>query len=242
MNDPDITKSLQTIKDYADGVYGETEMFWNDPFSMKSNMFSPAWAAPALSIDSDWYAICPDDSAIQKSKVLTSEIADLVGNNTQNYPLYSAKYEAPGSPNAQSDIFTFYIPEGYTLWLGLHGHHGGTGAAFGKPYNRAGVEGTPVQLTPLGVNTATRVNTSFSGSTTSKVEFYLAKISAGPCTFHISGLIAQLLRNGTAPESGEFITGRGTRGLQFASFPEIEYYSANINKGQIGMSVSFTEV
>jgi hypothetical protein len=36
--------------------------------------------------------------------------------------------------------------------------------------------------------------------------------------------------------------GRGTIGLEFASFPEIEYYSANINDGQVGMSVTLAEV
>jgi len=242
MNDSDITKSLNTIKDYSDGIYGEGPFYWNDPFAMESNLFSPAWSAPAISIDSDWYAICPDDVGIQKSKVTTASISDLVGNNTQNYPLEAAKYQAPGNPTAQSDVFSFYIPEGYTLWLGLHGHHGGTGAVFGKPYNRAGTEGTPVQITPLGVNTPNRVNTSFSGSTTSRVDFYLAKISAGPCTFHVVGLIAQLLKNGVSPEAGEFVSGRGTTGLEFVSAAQIEYYSAKINNGQIGMSVTLAEV
>ncbi len=242
LNDPDNERSLHTIKDFADGLYGEGPFFWNDPYATKSNMFPPAWAAPAISIDSDWYAICPDDAGIQKEKVLTADIANLVGNNTNNYPLYAAKYTAPGNPNAQSDKFTFYIPEGFTLWLGLHGHHGGTGAAFGKPYNRAGAEGTPVQLTPLGVNTATRVNVSFSGATTSKVEFYLAKIAPQPCTFHVVGLIAQLLPNGVTPETGSFISGRGTTAVEFANTPDIEYYSSVINNGQVGMSASFIEV
>jgi hypothetical protein len=242
LNDPDNEKSLQTLKDFADGLYGDGPFFWNDPYAMNSNMFSPAWAAPALSIDSDWYAICPDDVGVDKEKVLTSDIADLVGNNTNNYPMYAAKFTAPGNPNLESDKFTFYIPEGYTLWLGLHGHHGGTGGAFGRPYNRSGVAGTPVQLTPLGVNTATRVNTSFSGSTTSKVEFYLAKTAPTPCVFHVVGLIAQLVKTGATPEAGPFMSGRGTTGVEFATVPDIEYYSSAINNGQIGMSATLVEV
>jgi hypothetical protein len=226
MNDSDMENSLHTIKDFADGLYGEGPFFWNDPYAMKSNMFSPAWAAPAISIDSDWNAICPDDVGVTKEKVLTSSISDLVGNNTQAYPAYAGKFTAPGSPTAQSDRFTFYIPTGYTLWIGLHGHHGATGKAFAQPYTRSGVAGTPVEVVPLGVNTTTRVNTSFAGSTVGKVEFYLSKVASSPCTFHIVGLIAQLVKNGTTPETGNFIAGRGTTGLQFASPIDIEYYSS----------------
>ena len=237
-----LENSLQTIKDFADGLHGEGPLFWNDPYAMESNMFSPAWAAPAMSIDSDWYAICPDDVGVSKEKVLTSSISDLVGNNTNAYPMYAAKFTAPGNPNLESDKFTFYIPEGYTLWLGMHGHHGGTGAAFAKPYNRLGTAGTPVTLTPLGVNTPTRVNSSFSGTTTSKVEFYIAKIAPSPCVFHIVGLVAQLVKNGKSPEAGPFVSGRGTTGLEFSTLPEIEYYSAAINDGQIGMSATLVEI
>jgi hypothetical protein len=237
----DLDNSLHTIKDFADGVHGSGPFFWNDPYAITSNLFPPAWAAPAISIDSDWDAICPDDVGIQKSKVLTSSISSLVGNNTQGYPKYTAKYEAPGNPNAESDRFTFYIPDGYTLWIGLHGHHGTTGKAFIQSYKN-GTAATPVELTPLGVNTANRFSNSVSSSTGDKVEFYLAKVASSPCTFHVVGLMAQILKTGQVPETGEFITGRGTTGLEFTSLPDIEYYSAAINNGQIGMSATFAEV
>ena len=237
----DTENSLMVVKDFADGLYGPGPFFWNDPYTMSSNMFPPAWAAPAMSIDTDWDAICPDDVGVTKESVLTSSVSSLVGSNTQDYPMYTAKFTAPGSPTAESDRFSFYIPEGYTLWLGLHGHHGTTGAAFAQPYKN-GVAGTPVNIAPLSVATATRVNTSFSGATADKVEFYLAKTAPSPCTFHISGLIAQLLKNGATPEQGKFVSGRGTTGLEFASLPEIEYYSAAINNGQIGMSATFAEI
>jgi hypothetical protein len=241
MNEPDTERSLQTIKDYFDGLYGEGPFFWNDPYAMKSNMFSPAWASPAMSIDSDWYAVCPDDVGVQKEKVLTSSISSLVGSNTQNYPLYAAKFTAPGSPTAESDKFTFYIPDGYTLWIGLHGHHGTTGKAYIKPYNN-GTAGTAIELTPLGVNTATRFSTSISSTTADKAEFYLAKVASGQCVFHIVGIIAQLLPTGQTPATGKFLSGRGTNGLEFGSAVDIEYYSSAINNGQIGMSTTFVEV
>ena len=241
LNASSLEDSLQTIKEFADGYYGEGPFFWNDPYAMKSNMFAPAWASPAMAIDSDWYAICPDNVGVTKEKVLTSSISSLVGTNTQDYPLYAAKYTTPGSPTLESDKFTFYIPDGYTLWIGLHGHHGTTGKAFIKPYKN-GTAGTAVELTPLGVNTATRFNVSISSAVGDKAEFYLAKVAPSPCTFHIVGIMAQLLPTGQTPSTGNFISGRGTTGLEFASFPTLEYYSANINDGQIGMSATLVEV
>lgn len=240
INTPDLEDSLNIIKDFSDGLHGTSKLFWNDPYATTSNLFPPAWAAPFMSIGTDWDAICADDVGISKEVVTTASISALVGDNTQGYPASSAKFTAPGNPNAESDRFTFYVPNGYTLWLGLHGHHGATGAAFGQAYKN-GVAATPVELTPLGVNTATRVNKSFSSTIADKVEFYLAKVAPSPCTFHVSGLIAQLLPSSTSPSVGNFIPGRGTTGLQFASFPEIEYYSANVNDGQIGMSATFAE-
>jgi hypothetical protein len=240
LNSPDLEDSLQVIKNFSDGLYGYSKLFWNDPYATTTNLFSPAWAAPFMSIGTDWDAICPDDVGVTKEIVTTASISSLVGNNTQGYPVNSAKFTAPGSPNLESDKFTFYIPDGYTLWLGLHGHHGTTGAAFGKAYKN-GVAATPTNITPLGVNAVTRVNTGFSSAVADKVEFYLAKIASTPCTFYISGLIAQLLPTGSSPTTGNFIAGKGTTGLQFASFPQIEYYSANINNGQIGMSATFAE-
>jgi hypothetical protein len=241
LNAPELEDSLQTVKEFADGYYGHGPFFWNDPYAMKSNLLAPAWASPAMSIDSDWYAICPDDVGVQKEKVLTSSISSLVGNNTQNYPLYAAKFTAPGNPTLQSDKFTFYIPDGYTLWIGLHGHHGTTGKAYIKPYNN-GTAGTAVELTPLAVSTATRFSTSISSTVADKAEFYLAKVASGQCVFHIVGIIAQLLPTGQTPATGEFLSGRGTTGLEFASFPTMEYYSANVNDGQIGMSATLVEV
>lgn len=237
----DTQNSLQTIKDFADGVYGDGPFFWNDPYAMASNMFSPPWAAPALSVDSDWYAICPDNAGVTKEKVLTSSITSLVGNNTQGYPTYTAKFTAPGTPTLESDKFTFYIPDGYTLWIGLHGHHGTTGKAYIKPYNN-GTAGTPVELTPLGVNVATRFNVSISSTNADKAEFYLAKVASGQCVFHLVGIMAQLLPTGATPSTGEFMSGRGAGKIDFATFPDIEYYSSEVNSGQIGMSVSFAEV
>jgi hypothetical protein len=178
---------------------------------------------------------------VTKEVVTTASISTLVGTNSQGYPANSAKFITPDEPTAESDRFTFYSPDGYTLWMGFHGHHGSTGSVFGQAHKN-GVAATPTAIIPLGVNSTTRVNASFSSSIADKVEFYLAKTESTSCTFYVSGLIAQLLRTGKTPETGGFISGRGTTGLEFATIPEVEYYSAAINNGQVGMSATFAEV
>lgn len=242
MNDGNIENSLHTVKDFADGIYGDGPYFWNDPYAMTTNMFSPSWATPFIAVDFDWPGICPVSDAIQKETVLTSSITSLVGANTYDYPVRTAKFTVAGGSEPQSLKQTFYIPEGYTLWLGIHGHNGVEGAAFALPYNAAGVAGTEEELTMLGVNTGVRVNKSYSSTVAKKVEVYLAKIESQPCVFHLVGMIAQLLPTGTSPTTGDFVTGRGTTGLEFATSPEVEYYSAAINNGQIGMSATLVEV
>jgi hypothetical protein len=241
MNNPGNINDLSIIKDFADGLYGEGPYYWVDPYAMDQNLFAPGWAAPFMSIDFDWSGLCPDleDSPVQRDTVLTSEVTG-IGTNTEGYPYKSAKYTVAG-PSGESYKYTFIIPDGYTLHLGLHGKHGSTGGAFATPYNASGVAGTDVQLTALGVDTTTRVNTSFASTSAKRVDFYLKKTGSPPCEFFIVGLIAQLLPTGVTPATGKFISGRGTQQLEFSDM-SIDYVSAAINDGQIGMSATLTEV
>lgn len=240
MNNPGSIDDLSIIKDFADGLHGDGPFYWVDPYAMDQNLFSPGWAAPFMSIDFDWAGLCPDiaGSPVQRDTVLTSAVTG-IGTNTQGYAYKTAKYTVAG-PNAQSYKYTFIIPDGYTLHLGLHGKHGSTGGAFATPYNASGVAGTDVQLTALGVDTTTRVNTSFASTSVKRVEFYLKKTASGPCEFFITGLIAQLLPTGVSPATGKFISGRGTQQLEFTEV-DINYVSAAINNGQIGMTATLIE-
>ncbi len=242
MNGDDPTTNLSVIKDFKDGLYGDEPFYWVDPFAIDQNLFAPGWAAPFLSIDYDWAGPAPDlaSSPVQFSTVTTASISGSVGSNTQGYPFKTAKYEIPGA-EATSYKQTFIVPDGYTLWLGFHGFHNSQTGAFAIPYDLSGVAGAETQLTPLGVNTTTRVNLSFDGSATSRVEFYFKKFSGTAGEMHITGLIAQLLPTGTTPATGKFISGRGTQSLKFSDFG-MTYYNAPINGGQIGMTATMIEV
>jgi len=234
LNEDSLDASLHTVKDFYDGVYGDGPFFWVDPYASTTNLFSPAWASPSLVVGGDWPDLFPAATGVTASAIDTT-------SNTQNYPVKSAQYVNAGTSTFESNRFTFYIPAGFTLWLGFHGSISASGGAYYVP-TKAGTAGSAVKLTELGVTSNVRMNKSISSTVADKVEFYFAKTTTDTCTFVLAGLMAQLLPTGTSPEAGTFLSGRGTTGLEFATAPEIEYYSANINNGQVGLSLTMVEI
>lgn len=236
-----LEDNLQTIIDFSNGVYGDGPFFWVDPYAADTNLFSPEWASPALSVDSDWLPLFDEALPIVQERALTSELSADVGANTQGYSPYTAVYSAAGTETLVSNTFSFYIPTGYTLWLGFHGDIDSSGGAYYTTYNDAGTLIASTKMNQLGVNSTIRVNTPISSTVANRVDVSFAKTTTSACVFKISGLIAQMLPTGVSPAAGGFISGRGTRSLKFSSFPEIQYYSANVNNGHIGMSINLVE-
>ena len=151
---------------------------------------------------------------------------------------------------------TILIPSTHTLSFGWHtasaGSHAGLGAGIRiTPYLRSTGAATTVQ-NPLSLaagstqsvstTTGAGVMSQFDGATYSYVEIYLANGSASAASVSIVSMIAQVLLTGTTPVAGGFIAGKGTSGLEFGSFPDIEYYSSAINSGQIGLSATLVEI
>lgn len=229
MNDPSIENSLNTIKDFSDGLYGDGPYYWNDPFAVGSNVLPPQWAAPMLT-EKDWSDIA--------SGLTATYTAATVANS---YPIKYATFETDGA-YASTTKLTLIIPTGYKLHFGWHGPASGstTGVRI-VPYLRAdGTAATALNPTKITAGGTIRTNTQISGTTYSKVEIFIASGSAS--TINITGMIAQIIQDGSSVASGGFISGRGTKALDFSSKPEIEYYSAAINNGQIGMSATLVEV
>lgn len=229
MNEPDIERSLQTIKDYYDGLYGDGPFFWNDPYATTSNILPPNWAAPMLT-QADW-------SELATGLTPTYTTATVANN----YPSKYATFTTSGAYASENKL-TLIIPTGHRLHFGWHGIS--TGSTTGVrivPYKRS--DGTadtalnPVKITAGG---SVRTNTQVNGATYSRVEIFIA--SSATATINITGMIAQILPEGVSVAAGGFISGRGNTGIEFASPVDIEYYSSAINNGQIGMSATFIEV
>jgi hypothetical protein len=234
MNSASISSSLQTIKDFADGFYGNGKCFWLDPYAMAQNVMPTHWGAPGLA-DFDWPGL---------SATVTPTFGTL--SSTNNFPEKYASYNLPGSHSDTRKI-TIIIPPTYTLHFGWHSTVAGRTASSAAgirivSYSLSGTPNSPVNPNSLLSGGTTRTNQTFDGATVSRVEIYLANGSGSASIVNILAMIAQVLPTGTSVASGGFIDGKGTTGLHFSSPIDIEYYSSNINDGQIGLSASFVEV
>jgi hypothetical protein len=230
MNSEDGT-SINIIKDFADGVYGDGPFYFVDPYATDSNVMPQHWATPHLT-EKDWPAL-----------VDTTVAAAFVEYNfANNFPVKYASYTVPAGYESTRKL-RLIIPSGYKLHFGWHGTaDSSTTGVRVVPYLRstggADTAINPVKITAGGL---VRANTHISGTTYSMVDIFIAS-DAAPLDLQIVGMIAQILPDSSSVASGKFITGRGNTGIEFSSFPNIEYYSAAIGNGLIGLSCDWTEI
>jgi hypothetical protein len=232
MNDAALENSLLTIKDFADGLYGEGPFYWIDPFAVDSNLMPPHWAAPSMTAY-DW----PDIWDFQPADFPATDA------NTLNYPPQSVRFDISSHAVAGSTKkLRMIIPAGYTLHFGWHGvvDEGTCGVKIDRHLRSTGAIES-VTPSVISVTSSTRTNVAISGTTYSFIEIYLYKGDTA-ADFTVSGMIAQVLPDGASVGAGGFISGRGTTGIEFASGVDIDYYSSVINNGQIGLAVEWAEV
>lgn len=233
LNAPELEDSLQTIKDFFDGVYGDGPYYWVDPYAKVSNLLPPHWAAPGITRN-DWPEIASFDA---------TEFVD-TDSNLYDYPSKSVRYNLTSTDEVESTRkLTLIIPSGYTLNFGWHGVvDSGDGGIRIKRYARTDGAETTVDASVIALTSSNRTNVAIPGDVYSKVEIYVYKPSGASSDFTISGMIAQLLEGSNFPEAGGFISGRGTTSLEFVTPPQLEYYSVNVGDGRVGMSVIWQEV
>lgn len=231
LNDPELEASLHTIKSFYEGVYGDGPFYWVDPYAAKTNLLPPHWAAPAL-CEKDWPAI----ASFQATEFLETE------SNSLDYPFKSARYQLGGSSAISSSReLTLIIPQGYSLHVGWHGSATGDAGLLVKRIARADGAVTEVKPAVIALSSANRTNAAISGDAYSMAKLSLYK-GEGAADFRVAGIIAQILPSAESPATGGFLGGRGTSAIEFASQLGIEYYSANVNNGQVGMNVQWQEV
>lgn len=231
LNASSVNDSLHTIKDYFDGIYGDGPFYWLDPFAVDSNLLSPNWASPMLS-QNGWESI---------SSVGTATLVDTEAN-TRNYPYKSLRLTFTNTVQSSTKAFRVIIPEGYKLHFGWHGErNSGTATFVLRCHDRDTGVITDVETTPLAVTTGIRTNTQVNGNTYSMVDIIVKNTTAATSVIDVAGIIAQVLPETSTVEQGDFISGRGTKGLLFSSAPSITYISARINDGFVELATDFVE-
>lgn len=231
LNAESINDSLHTIKDFFDGIYGDGPFYWLDPFAIDTNLLPPHWAAPMLS-GNDWPAI---------SSIGTAALID-TASNTRNYPYKSLQLTLPAQVATSTSYTRLILPERHRLHFGWHGtQDSGDATVTLRCYDRDTGVATDVVTEPMSVTSGLRTNKNINGNTYSMVDVILQNPTASTSVISIAGMIAQVLPDVSFVEQGDFISGRGTMGLQFASAPSITYLSAKINEGQVELATNFIE-
>lgn len=230
----DVNDMLPVL-DMAEGLYDGEDgelIYFIDPTTMERNVLPPNWAAPYKTAgdavpfmnDGEGYPVYPTEAT--------------TATNALGYPRRSARYRV-GPSYAPQKLYV-PIPEGHVLWLGAHGvdENGCVAVApVSGPLTFA-----QVKLPMLSVTSTDRVSTPFrSADGYTGVELSLAitdpsKATTGYAT--LSGIIGQILPEGTAPFPGNFISGRGNSGCEFAGYPtEMPY----LNGRKSAFSVKLVE-
>lgn len=191
---------------YFDGSTPGAE--WQEtPHASQSSMFVPAFPPTFSDTPANNYELPPRQATIQ------------VTTPANALPSYSSYALIP-------------VPPGYTLWLGATGSSASavTSGIRVWGYNTPSVEASPVTtatLTMLSSTGAQRLNYSVSGATVQFVKVFLNRTTLEAGSLVISSMMAQLWPTGMTPPlatSGNFIEGRGHRGLKFADGANAETY------------------
>jgi len=230
MGDAHEVEGIDAYNKFASGLYGSGLLYMAHPSNFETNMFSAAWASPAL-IEQGW-------------KNLTGTTPTFVdtASNTKNQPLRSAVFNITAAALTPIKKFTIMIPPTHVLNLGATGSATGTGVVRVRPILASGSYTTQSSLTLLSVDGTTRMNATFSGATYSAVEVYLTRTTSDASTITLTSMMAQLYLIGATPILPSLhIAGQGSTGLQFADDAIVETYSY-MYPPQKGLTTTLVEV
>lgn len=179
--------------------------------------------------------------------------------NSYNLPPVQATWDVMTGANAYPTIDNEFgeipyalipIPPGYVLHMGATGSATGTARVAVDLFNAPGDPATPAlatSLTLLSPTGATRLNASFSGASYQYAKVYIERTSTAVSTITLSSMMAQLWPIGYTPNlNGNFIEGKGHRGLKFADSATVESYvivdrNRNVPIHYKGMSTRLVE-
>lgn len=215
---PQEADGLYELGGYFDGIHGTGPFYFVDPFAAKTNMLPSFLASPATMAGD-----APSFGGTQRV-TRTPTGATLLG-----YPAMSGQLSVSAAFGPYAS-YTFPVPGGYNLHLGVHGTASGSARVTATPDG-----GSSVSLPMMSVSSPQRTNTILPGGT-----WYSVTI-AGEGVLTLAGLIGQILPVGETPQPGNFIPGQGNTGVRLSGNPTVTGYSAAITNASIGMTAEFVE-
>lgn len=228
---------LRPVQDYADGMYGDGDVYFLNPFAMDKNILPAQWASGYLNaIDGPLVKPFPDDFTIP-----TYDPLDTITRP----PLVRTSTSVNGFPIMEGGIRGVHslfipVPNGYTFHLSVHcitpgSFAGGLQASILQA--GAVVSGpTPVLADSLTDPVLTGYSAGVVGN-----NFGILLEATGP-DMNYTGMMAQVLPSTQTPNTAQtFKSGQGHSGLQFAE-PGIEYYEYSSALDKVQAAANLVEV
>lgn len=216
---PTARADLRPITDMASGLWGDGLIYFLDPMAIDQNLLPQFMASPMLAAY-DGLPLLDDDAPA----LLTTGVTSL------DYPVKEAQY---GVGNFRRTVY-IPIPAGYSAWVGVHSSYTTGGSLGVTPILFDGNVEDDVSIPKLDINDVVRVNTPFNGDTYRGIELY----AQDNATY--AGAMVQVFKNGINPPTGDFVSGQGNSGCEFAETPMLTAYNAPLDR--VGMTASLVEV
>lgn len=212
-----LQSELQPILNFASGMYGNTFMYWSDPFTHNHNVVQRDFSMPGL--------------GASDGVVLTGAVRPLVVQNLAllDYGLPAVTAQYTNIVTANSRKLWIPVPPGYKLLVQAYGS--ATGNASWRALPQGGTETVLPWASVPGPGRST-----FSG--VAGVELYLGGSGTNTAVAH--GLMAQIVPiAANIPNWTTFEAGTGHSGLRFADMPQMMQYSAVLDR--VGLSAKLVE-
>lgn len=217
-------EELMPIQGFASGMYGDSLLYWSDPFTHRFNAVQKDWATPQLG---------GTDGVILTGTTRPALIdGDINATNQYGLPFQRAVYG--NVVTAASKQLWIPIPPGYKLAIEAYGTASGNAAYSVTPDG-----GSATALTwRTAPGAAPTVFQGTAGVT-------LALTGSGTNSASIAGVQARIMPiNDSVLPFTRFNMGTGHSGLRFNGMPQVSYYNATeaLEGSAIGMSANLVEV
>jgi hypothetical protein len=222
--------ALRFITDLSNDVHGRGLIHWNPPEAMDRNVLPIYHSIPrmAAEIGSD----SPSLIAGYRPLILSTP-----RNINPGLPAKSAGYKILNDPyvNPGQSIY-IPIPPGFVLHFGAKGSSRGSACFRVIKFDKAGHIADYENVYPIGYSTDALTNLEVAGSEYSGVRIFLTRSTTDESTMLLSGMLAQILAEGTPAPVGQFYSGDGHSGCRFSSWPGMSLPGRIANKMGVALT------
>lgn len=194
-------QTLQPVKNFYDGLYGDGPYYFIDPTSIY-NAMPPHWAAPQLS-GTKWPSLVAGVLPVISATSVAATATPPPLQATYTLPAVAPVF-AKGTPK-----ITLPIQPNMTLNLRFWGSRTGTAVVRINAYDRVTGTQSIADVTP----SLTGTSASFAGTAYSYIEVWITKTSTVASTITLAASAAILSASAGIPST--WFGGQGNSGLQF---------------------------